>query len=156
MPRKASPVVVVLLLFVACRDGPTAIGATDLDRWIGTTSASAVLDPLLSVSQLMGDDFVRPLTIQAIGRAAADQLAVALEPPWEELAEPDLMRAIQALSAVRLQLVAQTPQPETDVMKTEGSGSAEDAEALIVKDALSLVVDDVLQVLLAADSTGGG
>jgi hypothetical protein len=105
----------------------------------------------------MNDGFVRPLMVEVLGRVAADQLSVALEPMWDDFREPSYTGAIQTLVAVRQQLQPATPLAESGLSKTEGEEAPGDPEELVIQDALTLVVDDALDVLLtAADSTSGG
>ena len=61
MLRKSLALSVVLMLFVACRDGPTTISATDDEVWNRPNNNASALHPIIVVGELMNDRFVKPL-----------------------------------------------------------------------------------------------
>ncbi|MDH3291708.1 MAG: hypothetical protein OEO20_03685 [Gemmatimonadota bacterium] len=150
MTRITIGLLTLLSVGVGCRDGPLAVqpaSPTALE-----TPPVQPLDPLQLVASLLDDAFVRPLVAQIAGRASADQIVVALRPLADRPTERELTHAMTALEALRSRLLEGVAQGKTPARESDG---AEDAEALILYDVLSLIVDGALQVVRnAVDSTG--
>jgi len=163
---RAAPFFSILLLagivLAGCGDAPTGV-RPEVDDLLDPQTDDPIVAALFAealdrVAQLMGDEFVRPLTVQAVGIVVADQLAVALEPGVEdrETSDGEIGDPIAALLNVRDLLGHETQSAEMDLQKSETADDTIDPDSLIVEDALTLVVDDALDELLAAADTSTG
>jgi hypothetical protein len=156
MLRRALGLAVLLALGVGCRDGPTALVAPPEDGPVEPSVPPPIVYklsyPVLLVSQFPNDPFVQPMLFRVVGPVVAHQLTTSLGSIAVTPTQQTFLDAIQALTGVQRQIQVERSQPETPAMQTD---VADDPEALIIQDALGLIVDDALQVLLtASDSVG--
>ena len=133
MPQRILAVTTLLVLFVACRDGPVELTVPVEARMVPQADVMASVNALQTVTEMLNDPFVRELVrgagshTELLYSAVRDVSAYRMEEQVEKLS--------QVLTATKRALFASAEDAE------------EDPDGEIVRAALALVLDDAATLL---------
>ena len=136
MPRRILAVSALLVVLVACRDGATELADPVQARTAPHPDAMVSVDALRTVTDLLDDPFVHEL-MDRVGPRIGESLHSAVRDPSVTEAEGDILAQSRILTAARSQLLA----------PADGDAVEEDPDALILRAALVLVLDDAATLL---------
>ena len=136
MPRRILAVSALLVVLVACRDGPTRIAAPVEARRAPQPDATVSVDALRTATDVLDDPFVRELMDRVGPRLDAPLDNIGQDPSVTEV-ERSIVTLSRFLTEVRSQLL----------VRADGEASEEDPDAVILRAALLLVLDDAATML---------
>ena len=144
MPQRILAITTLLVLSVACRDGPTMIDGSAVVT--APANAAVSVDQLSRVRTLMDDLFVRELVARKAGVATIDELDAALKAVGSPPTDKEILAAWHALNALRVPVAARTGTGEPGVAYLMSAEPV--TESLILQDVFDLLLDDAMIALL--------
>ena len=136
MARQILAVTALLAVFVACRDGPAELAAPVEARVAPQPDVTVSVDAVRTVVNLLDDPFVHEL-MDMVGPRIGESLHSAVRDPSVTEAEGGILALSRILTAARSQLL--TP--------ADGDAVEENPDAVILRAALVLVLDDAATLL---------